>query len=344
VPTNYTGNATNTQAPSPQPGPATVVIIATPNDAEAANAASLLQPWKALADDLAWIKTIGLAQVGGLPYGDGSNGTQTLPGGDTVLTLNPGVSMNYQNLTLGATSRLYTQGNIIRVKDTLTIASGGFIQPFASANLIGSNGAGGAGGAGGTNMGLSGGVYLGTKGGAGGNAVANGVAGEGADVIGGGYGGVGSGVLTAFTPGAGGAAPIQELDARRYAYGTPGISPQGLAMRYLVGGTGGGGGAGSTGVGGGGGGAGGAGLWIFARRVVVATATDFRSPGGAGGNGNGIAGGGGGGGGGYIVVVTGSFTGPAITAAAVLGGAAGSGGTGTAAPGGVGNWTTMILG
>lgn len=346
---DYTANPASTHAPSPTPAPGSVLVLRLPVDGEAANIASLLQSLEAIADDVAWVKTIGLAALGGLQWGDGSLGDADITG-TTTLTLDPGAAACYNNLTVRAAGRLYTRGKIPRVKGTLTVEAGGIISPFDPASLAGANGSGAVGGAGGT-IGLGAVGLFGTVGGAGGNATLPGVAGSNGNVVGGGLGGTGSTVLTAPAPGAGGVATSPQSDIRRYAFGTPGVGIDAAAMDHihvLMGGTGGGGGAGSTGAGGGGGGMGGSGLFVFARKVVLASATDLRSPGGAGGTGVGTppagGGGGGGGGGGFVILVYGTKTGADLSSACVPGGAAGSGGTGTAVAGATGNVVQVALG
>jgi hypothetical protein len=52
-PTNYTGVPSSTQPPSPTPGAGVAPIVALPNDGEPANAASVAQAYKVLADFIA---------------------------------------------------------------------------------------------------------------------------------------------------------------------------------------------------------------------------------------------------------------------------------------------------
>lgn len=57
MPTNYTGNASATQAPAPTPGPGAVPVVTIPADGDADNAASIAQALKYAADYLAYIFT-----------------------------------------------------------------------------------------------------------------------------------------------------------------------------------------------------------------------------------------------------------------------------------------------
>jgi hypothetical protein len=343
MPTNYTGNPIGVQAPSGAPGPNEPIILALPNDGEAANVASLLQPFRSLADFVAWLVSEGLRGNVGLQYGDGFLGDADITG-TTTLDENPGASACYENLTIRAAGRLYPRGQIIRVRDTLTVEAGGFIQPYDAAALAGTANSGATGGP--VSQGaLTPTTLRGSAGGRGGDAAGSGSNGTGGTVVGGGVGGAGGGVLSGGAAGAGGSYSALDADLRRYLFGIPGMSSEwpGLAVRGLTGGTGGGGGAGAA-AGGGGGGRGGDALIVFARRVILATGTDLRSPGGPGGSSSGAGGGGGGGGGGWVAGIWGSKVGADLTSACVPGGAGGSGGLGNAAPGGVGNFVEMLLG
>lgn len=53
--TTYTGNSSNTQAPSPTPGPGVPPVVVLPADGDADNAASVAQAFKVLADFIAWL-------------------------------------------------------------------------------------------------------------------------------------------------------------------------------------------------------------------------------------------------------------------------------------------------
>lgn len=55
MPTNYTGSPTATQAPSPPPTPEAAPIVSYPADGESANAASVAQDFRVLADYAAWL-------------------------------------------------------------------------------------------------------------------------------------------------------------------------------------------------------------------------------------------------------------------------------------------------
>ena len=52
---NYTGDETATQSPSPPPGPDVAPIVVLPSDGDADNAASVAQAFKVLADFIAWL-------------------------------------------------------------------------------------------------------------------------------------------------------------------------------------------------------------------------------------------------------------------------------------------------
>ena len=56
MPTNYTGNATATQPPSPAPGLIIDPVAAMPNDGEVRNVSSILQPLKVALDWISWIR------------------------------------------------------------------------------------------------------------------------------------------------------------------------------------------------------------------------------------------------------------------------------------------------
>lgn len=56
MPSNYTGNPTSAQSPSPAPSINNDIIVALPVDADALNSASIYQPLKAAADNDAYLK------------------------------------------------------------------------------------------------------------------------------------------------------------------------------------------------------------------------------------------------------------------------------------------------
>lgn len=55
MPSNYTGDPTATQAPSPPPDPAVFPIVALPVDADPPNGSTFEQAYKVLADFIAWL-------------------------------------------------------------------------------------------------------------------------------------------------------------------------------------------------------------------------------------------------------------------------------------------------
>lgn len=340
--TTVTGNPTAAESPSPAPGPGAVPILTIPGDGEGASIASVLQAFKTLADFTAWLTQSGL---GGLTFGDGSGGDQTMST-DTDLTgltsQTYGGEIHYNNLTVGAGVNLYTKGIIIRVKNTLTIGPGGHILPDILADMQGGTGAGGSAG------GLS--FHNGTFGAAGGgssvggplpDAVTNSVGGAG------GAGGAGTAGIAA-QPGGTFAGSV-ETNKKKYILGFGFAGGHGAWLAF-VGGSGGGAGGGTVGYGGGAGGAGGAPLLVYARRLVIADNLALQSVGGAGGaggtNGTNGGGGGGGGGGGYVGVVYGFKSGPALSATVVNGGVGGVGAFGGApgSAGAAGNLFELNLG
>ena len=55
MPTNYTANKANTQAPSPPPSPGVAPILALPADGDPPNASTFAQAYKVLADFIHWL-------------------------------------------------------------------------------------------------------------------------------------------------------------------------------------------------------------------------------------------------------------------------------------------------
>ena len=64
MPSSYSGNPTAQQSPGDVPGPSSNMVLALPNDGEARNVASILQPFKELADWFTWLKNLVTPIVG----------------------------------------------------------------------------------------------------------------------------------------------------------------------------------------------------------------------------------------------------------------------------------------
>lgn len=324
MPSNYTGNPAATQAPGPTPGIGALPIIALPVDADAANAASIYQPLKEVADFIAYLQSHAPTIA---PWNDGSDGDHTESG-----TLSPVRTMFWRNLTLTASGIYHSGSTIVFVSDTLTIASGGYID------------GGIAGGAAflelaGTTDGGAGGLVTGSNG--------NSPAGEG---FGGSGGNGGSGLGTGGTGGTAAAT----TNIRLYTPFNPGYrlrvnSGETDVETVMLGGGGGGGGGGANGVGGSLGGTGGKGgrpVVVIANKVVLGANNSIRSEGFAGGNGTVAGDGGGGGGGGVVVLQRRINSGTALTSACVPGGAGGNGvgGGANGAAGSTGNFYELLIG
>lgn len=339
MPTNYTGSATATQSPGAQPAPGVVPVVALPVDADALNSASIYQPFKELADYVAYLMRAG----GGALFGDGSDGNCVVDGGNTFSWASKNVStytllrdVQAQNLTVtGANVFVLTNGFRIFTKGTLTTSSGGLI----SGNGVGRN-------ANTTNntvaMGGNGGISLnGLDGNAGTNT---------AHSLGGAGGAGGGGADT--NPGAGGVASAltDSLgNARLYSPQTFGhviSAGGGNSVWYAITGGGGGGGGGShaTTFSGGNGGAAGGVLAVAAKTLALANATDLLVGGSFGANGNAGAstGGGGGGGGGVLLLVYRNKNAVTFSAAANAPGGAGGSGGGAGAAGSSGSNGSVI--
>jgi hypothetical protein len=276
------------------------------------------------------------------PFGTGADGNATISGGVTLSG-----DQNYSNLAIGASGVLRIKGGVLRVKGTLTIASGGVIRAGVASEMAGGVGGGGIAGAAGVggNAVSAGTIFAGASGGAGGATLSS-DGDAGVNVIDSRGGNAGAGGAGAVTAGGAAGTRVNTLD---FDYTT---SPQQIALAGgygfarggsgsartptafgIQGGPGGGGGGGGS-AGGGGGGAGGGVLLVLARRIVIADDGALSAPGGAGGNGTETGGAGGGGGGGVVLLVYGSKSGPTLTAANCCPG--GAGGTGGANPGAAG--------
>lgn len=331
---SYNGNPDNVT-------PGNAVAITTVQDGvDDVAAASVNVPDETEADWLAFLK-----QGSTSPFGDGSDGDQTLDGtvgapawatkAGSVYTATRDVFV--RNLTVtGAGTKLVMAGYRLYVSGTLTTASSGIIHNN------GADAAGQTAGAGGAQGTLLGGTAGGNGGAGGGGAGANGTN-LAAATQGGRGGNGGAGVGAGGTSGT-----ISALSATAAAQGRA-YGPAMLGFLPLVGnpgtintaagGTGAGGGGGNAGgadTGGGGGGGAGA-MAIACRALNLASAADLQCKGGKGGNGAGAGPGygGGGGGGGDLRVYYGRDKGgnvASITAANnCTGGAVGTGGGGPVA-------------
>jgi hypothetical protein len=259
-------------------------------------------------------------------FGDGSGGDLVVAGVTNEASTTSG-DVFYDNVTIGAAGDYRPVGRRIFVRDTLTIAAGGFLRQPGNA------GAGTVGGTATTGYLTTGG----TGGGAGGVAAGSAGAGpsttaipNGAATCIGGAGGAGSG-------GAGGAggpftANTVNGSARDPVHVMNNLST-GATQVQLGGGTGGGGGGGDGALAGGGGGGGAGGIIVIARRIICDGA--FAAIGGDGAAGpTANTGGGGGGGGGKLLVMCRSFQGAGVIGApSVRGGLGGASGGGAGAAG-----------
>lgn len=260
-------------------------------------------------------------EVGRDQFGDGSDGTVTIPAGTTTLTRD----MYYDNLTILAGRFLRTAGYRVFVRNTLTIAATGGIHNDGTAGPDG-DGTGNPGGAGAPDGSLIGGQQGGTSqvfndGGAGGDVTSMSLGGDGGD------GGDGS---DGQNGGAGGVVtpPDAQAGGWRHLDAALGYLTSAAGVQAITGGAGGGaGGGGDSGDGGSGGGGAGV-LVVWAR--IIANAGFIRSHGGDGGDaytgpdaaGNG---GGGGGGGGPVFLVCRQYSGAGTVTSAGGGGGAGFG-------------------
>ncbi len=360
--TNYSGNSTATQSPSPAPGVGYVPIFTLPNDGDPLNAASIAQALKAGADGLAWIASY-VKGLGALGYGTGLDGPGSIAS-DIFAT----GEKNYDSLTISAGS-LNMNGHVLRVKNTLTINDGalGVLNVGVPAS----------GGSLGTPDGNYAYWWAGRSGAAGNNTSANGAAAASlTDKLSfGGKGGAGGHTSSSsFTGGAGGLSTIDHIGfgatvgtGDTYSTTTPlGIAQQDGGVdicrkagseqwrQRLIGGMGGGAGGSDSGSMAGAGGGGGGPLIVFAKHIVVgplagvhdvvwsAAYSPFCAEGGRGGTGAGTSGGGGGGGGGAVIIVCSDWSGVALTSQCIRGGVRGNFGSGTSGVNGnPGNWAVI---
>jgi hypothetical protein len=361
VGTPYTGNPTATQTPSAPPGLGVYPTVVLPADGDPPNGATWAQAYMVLADYLAYV-------LGELP---GRNSPYWGTGADGDVTISSPTPLNreyfFNNLTVA--HDLATGGNIINVKNTLTLNGG----------TIFDNGEQATGPAAEDNETFYGQRWY---------RWPNKLAGSSPSATGNGNPPPGSMDVAPFTPrfffggngGRGGDATGGSLGANGGSGGTPadfgpfnislvgqfGAStmlgaltnsaqvnvsePDGsCSSQMLVGGTGGGSGASKDGTARGGGGGEGGGIVLIRARHVVVTGTyggkAIQALGGKGGDVTGGGGVGGGGGGGLVLVLCSSWSGEALTSACVAGGAAGTVGIATGATaGGVGKFGVIVLG
>jgi hypothetical protein len=345
MPTNYTGNPTATQPPAAAPAPGVLPILVLPADGDPANAASVAQAYKVLADYVANIQR----QALGTMFGDGSDGTVLLDGS---FAAPPGMSKagSIYSLTrdfyassvsvLGAATQLKFNGFRLFVRNNLTTSGGASVNADGVTATIG---LGALGQPAGTVNGTS------AQGGATSppGAAINGVAATNITNAFGGAGGAGGNVTvpSAFTGGAGGTVTIptgngslRNLSLSHLGYWVS-LAGGAITQTPYVGGAGGGSGANGIAANSGGGGGGGAGIGAcFARVIQLAAAGDIRAVGGGGAPGQSSQGGGGGGGGGGVLLLGyGSSNVSFSSAVNTAGGAGGAGNGGTAgATGGTG--------
>lgn len=267
-------------------------------------------------------------------FGDGSDGDLSTTGNVTLTK-----DMNYNNLTVNAGHTLFTNGFMVRVKATLTVASTGIID-CSGGN--GGNSSGGTGGAAGT-AGFTGNLAnlcAPTAGTAGATPTGNAGFNAGPGGQGGGASVTNAGLelnLLAGSGGGGGGGVSDAFDNSQVAANAAAIAFR-LSTTAGVGGVGGSAVAAGGGrlYGGGGGGGGGGPLVIFAN--TINNAGTIQAKGGNGGNGQSsgdgtLSGNGGGGGGGLVIVNYRNTTGSGVGTLSAAGGTAGTGGNGGAAGG-----------
>jgi hypothetical protein len=346
MPTNYTGNPTATQPPAAAPAPGVLPILVLPADGDPANAASVAQAYKVLADYVANIQR----QALGTMFGDGSDGTVLLDGS---FAAPPGMSKagSIYSLTrdfyassvsvLGAATQLKFNGFRLFVRNNLTTSGGASVN---ADGVAASTTTGGTGQAAGTVNGSS--TQAGRD-----SPPSAGIAGQNATNITAAFGGAGGngGAVTvpgAFAGGLGGtvtappgAGSLRNLSLPHLGYFVSHAAGV-VSHTPFIGGAG--GGSGATGVAGftGGGGGGGGGIAVcFARVIQLASGADLRAGGGAAGAGQsgGTQGGGGGGGGGGVLLVSYGSSNVTFSAATNTAGGAGGAGFGGAANGQVGS-------
>lgn len=339
MPSQYTGNPTATQTPSPPPTPGALPIFNLPVDGDDYAVSSIYQSLKATADFLAWLMKTRTHPI----FGNATSGYPTHDVDyDTSGTISAPVEWNDMTVEEGVVLQI---GAPIQVRGTLTLNDGAAL--VCDGPLSGYY-----------DTGTASPLWLrtGTKGGmyAGATPVAFGYAPTDIDVVApggnGGNGGQGTGgagqtgatwgTAAAWTPTESGilmappgfwAGPID----------CPSTSPTARVCRLhaLAGGMGGGAGGAGTGSDGGDGGHGAGVIWLAARKVVVNGTPIFSANGSAGYAADNIqeGGGSGGGGGGVIVLIYETLTGASFlsTFASVTGGAIGSG-TGTPTAGSAG--------
>lgn len=338
----YTGNPTATQSPAAQPALGLFPAESLPADLDPANAASVLQAFKVVADYVAFLMKF----YGVSPFESGSFADLTLNTPNTLAA-----DAFYNNLTFTSGGSFRTAGRVLYVRDTLTFSGTGFMEVDDPAATPGATGSASA-GAGGSGLNSAGSATIlgGGSGGTGGAAGLAGVDGNGVLDSLGGAGGAG-GTVGPTTGGNPGARTAFETGHSWIPFlhnqGAFGVRRSGTAGARtattfgIQGGAGGGGGAGGAGQGGGGGGAGGGVGVIIARNVIFNANNNLRAPGGRGGDGGpggASASGGGGGGGGTWLVYYGSVSGTAqLASACVPGGGAGLRGTSGGADGVVGS-------
>jgi hypothetical protein len=312
-------------------------ILSLPADGDPANAASVAQAFKTLADYVANIQR----QALGTMFGDGSDGAVSLDGtvaaptgmsksgsiyslsrdfyAASISLLGASTQLKFNGFRLFVRGNLTTTGGASLNADgvTATTSTGGAGQAAGTVN--GTSAQGGATSPGGAGVaGTAGTNITGAFGGAGGTG--------GAVTVPGAFAGGVGGIVTAPT----GSGSLRNLSMAHLGYwvshaaGTVSHTP-------FIGGAGGGSGANGVNGNAGGGGGGGGGLGIcFARVIQLAAVADLRVSGGAGAPGQTAAqgGGGGGGGGGVLLLGYGSSNVTFSVATNAAGGAGGIGGNG----------------
>lgn len=331
---NYTGNPTAVEAPSPAPGAGVAPVIYLPADADGATWANLFQALKTLCDFIAYLTISAVNSA----YGTGFDGALVFDG-TSVVTLGDGS-------TLTPIAGVYTLSRDI-FPNTCVI-TGGSINPggsgagfritcrtsFATAGGVvlqrgntGGNGSAGTGGAAGAAF-TAGTLKGGAAGGAGG-ASGSGGGGNGNDATTA-YGGNGGGAFGGVVhPPTGSVGSVEGVVPATMGH----IIAAGALTQYM-GGAGGQGGSGSTSAAGGGGGAGGPVVCIAAKAIVLLNAGDVQAVGGAGGNaqtGGSPGNGGSGGGGGLVHLICDRFIVTNGTLSGATNSPGGTGGTGAIA-------------
>ena len=312
----YVGDPTASQSPSPAPSVGGAPIVVLPADGDSFAASSVAQAFKTLADFAAFMSTYSFYTS--RFFGDGVDGNVTLSSG---VTTTPVRDMYYNNLTVPSGATLSTANYRIHVKGTCTVSGtiscvgGNAVSNTAGAPLAWGTLIGGTTGGIGSPSGSAGTNTVGT-------AIVNSYGGSGGASCPGTGSTKAGGNATAPSASMGSYKSLPSL-LTGVLFGAGGTSTG--TARCIGGGAGGGGGDNGGGgtPAGGGGGAGGGFVMLLANSIVF-SGGNISANGGAGASAGlttGSAGGGGGGGGGVVFMVYQTVTGTvSVTASGGAGG------------------------